>query len=96
MALSSLPTAKSTIPRARDVLELLKPITWFPPMWAFMCGVVSSGVSIPDRWFFMISGMILAGPLVCGAVIEAVLASETILTPAQFPSNDRKASAVRG
>lgn len=25
-------------PALRDVLELLKPITWFPPMWAFMCG----------------------------------------------------------
>ena len=66
MALSSLPATKSAAPRARDVLELLKPITWFPPMWAFMCGVVSSGVSIPDRWLFMVSGMILAGPLVCG------------------------------
>ena len=29
------------------VLELLKPITWFPPMWALGCGIVSSGVS-PD------------------------------------------------
>jgi chlorophyll/bacteriochlorophyll a synthase len=53
-------------PRARDVLELLKPITWFPPMWAFMCGVVSSGVSISERWPFMVAGMLLAGPLVCG------------------------------
>jgi chlorophyll/bacteriochlorophyll a synthase len=35
-------------------------------MWAFMCGVVSSGVSIADRWPFMVSGMILAGPLICG------------------------------
>jgi chlorophyll/bacteriochlorophyll a synthase len=52
--------------RPRDVLELLKPITWFPPMWAFMCGVVSSGVSITERWPFMVAGMILAGPLVCG------------------------------
>ena len=25
------------------VLELLKPITWFPPMWAFICGAVSAG-----------------------------------------------------
>jgi chlorophyll/bacteriochlorophyll a synthase len=28
-------------------LEILKPITWFPPMWAFMCGVVSSGAPLP-------------------------------------------------
>ncbi len=61
-ALESIPR----VPRVRDVIELLKPVTWFPPMWAFMCGVVSSGVSISDRWAFMIAGMVLAGPLVCG------------------------------
>ena len=32
-------------PRPRRVLELLKPITWFAPMWAFGCGVVSSGAA---------------------------------------------------
>ena len=26
-------------PQLSAVLELLKPITWFPPMWAFACGV---------------------------------------------------------
>lgn len=54
------------IPRPRDVLELMKPVTWFPPMWAFMCGVVSSGVPLADRWGLLIAGMLLAGPLVCG------------------------------
>ncbi|MFZ4688942.1 MAG: chlorophyll synthase ChlG [Polymorphobacter sp.] len=53
-------------PRPRDVLELLKPVTWFPPMWAFMCGVVSSGVPLSERWGFLVAGMLLAGPLVCG------------------------------
>ena len=53
-------------PRPRDILELLKPVTWFPPMWAFMCGVVSSGVPLSERWGFLIAGMLLAGPLVCG------------------------------
>jgi chlorophyll synthase len=53
-------------PRPRDVLELLKPVTWFPPMWAFMCGVVSSGVPLAERWGFLVAGMLLAGPLVCG------------------------------
>lgn len=47
-------------------VELLKPITWFPPMWAFGCGVISSGQSIADRWPFAIAGVLLAGPLVCG------------------------------
>ncbi|WP_416907465.1 MAG: chlorophyll synthase ChlG [Polymorphobacter sp.] len=48
------------------MLTLLKPVTWFPPMWAFMCGVVSSGVPLADRLGFLIAGMMLAGPLVCG------------------------------
>ncbi|NCW97617.1 MAG: bacteriochlorophyll/chlorophyll a synthase, partial [Betaproteobacteria bacterium] len=26
----------------RAAFELLKPITWFAPMWAFGCGAVSS------------------------------------------------------
>ncbi len=54
------------LPAPRDVLELLKPITWFPPMWAFMCGVVSSGAPIAERWPFFIAGVLLTGPLVCG------------------------------
>lgn len=47
-------------------VELLKPITWFPPMWAFTCGIVSSGQSPLDRWPFLVAGVLLAGPLVCG------------------------------
>jgi chlorophyll synthase len=53
-------------PKLRDLVELLKPVTWFPPMWAFMCGVVSSGVPLAERWPFLLAGMLLAGPLVCG------------------------------
>ncbi|MFO1057967.1 MAG: chlorophyll synthase ChlG [Dongiaceae bacterium] len=47
-------------------LELLKPITWFAPMWAFACGVVSSGAAAGPRWPVIIAGCLLAGPLVCG------------------------------
>jgi chlorophyll synthase len=47
------------------VLEVLHPITWFPPMWAFACGVVSSGASIVDNWLLLVAGVILAGPLLC-------------------------------
>ena len=53
-------------PSARAALELLKPITWFPPMWAFGCGVVSSGVPASGRWALIAGGVALAGPLVCG------------------------------
>jgi len=49
------------------LLELLKPITWFPPMWAFGCGVVSSGVSPLDQPILVFLGILLAGPMVCGA-----------------------------
>ncbi|MEL6665062.1 MAG: chlorophyll synthase ChlG [Pseudomonadota bacterium] len=54
-------------PHWRDVLELFKPLTWFPPMWAFMCGVISTGKSDWGDWPFIAGGVILAGPLVCAA-----------------------------
>jgi chlorophyll synthase len=46
---------------------LLKPVTWFAAMWAFMCGVVSTGIPLLDRWPQLILGMILAGPMVCAS-----------------------------
>ena len=48
------------------MLELIKPITWFPPMWAYLCGIVSVGVSPFDAWPSVLLGVILAGPVVCG------------------------------
>jgi len=53
-------------PGAAAVLELLKPITWFAPMWAFACGVVSSGQAVGGRWALVLAGVALSGPLVCG------------------------------
>jgi chlorophyll/bacteriochlorophyll a synthase len=58
-------------PKPTAVLELLKPITWFAPMWAFGCGIVSSGVPPLSRWSFVLAGVMLAGPLVC-ATSQAV------------------------
>lgn len=55
-----------SLPVPGAVLELLKPITWFAPMWALACGVVSSGASVADRWPFLVGAILLAGPLVCG------------------------------
>lgn len=66
MSESSIALGYSRIPALRDVIELTKPVTWFPPMWAFMCGVVSSGVSIADNWIFLLAGIALTGPVVCG------------------------------
>ena len=54
-----------SLPPFRVVLELFKPITWFPPMWAFACGVVASGVPIASKWELALIGIVLAGPLVC-------------------------------
>jgi chlorophyll/bacteriochlorophyll a synthase len=56
----------SAIPAPRAVLELLKPVTWFAPMWAFGCGIVSSGVPIQGSWWTLVAGVALCGPLVCG------------------------------
>lgn len=53
-------------PTLRATIELLKPITWFAPMWAFGCGLVSVGVDGLDRWPYIVGGVLLAGPLVCG------------------------------
>ncbi len=35
-------------------------------MWAFSCGVVSSGAPILEQWLVIVAGVILAGPLMCG------------------------------
>ena len=53
-------------PHPRVVLELLKPITWFPPMWAYLCGVVSAGPLAAGQWPLVLLGIVLAGPVVCG------------------------------
>ncbi|MFO1147979.1 MAG: chlorophyll synthase ChlG [Alsobacter sp.] len=61
----------ASLPQPRAVLELLKPVTWFPPMWAFGCGVVSSGVPVTENWRIALTGVVLAGPLVC-AMSQAI------------------------
>jgi chlorophyll synthase len=57
---------RASVPTLAATIELLKPITWFPPMWAFMCGVVSSGAPLGERWAYIVAGVLLTGPLVCG------------------------------
>ena len=53
-------------PEPRALLRLIKPVTWFPPMWAFLCGAVSSGAAIADTPGLLALGILLAGPVVCG------------------------------
>ena len=64
-ATAQVPIHRVAVPSAKTVLELLKPITWFAPMWAFGCGVVSSGVAARGHWPVVVAGVLLAGPLVC-------------------------------
>ena len=54
------------LPDPRALLTLLKPVTWFPPIWAYLCGVVSSGVPVMSAPWLVLLGMVLAGPVVCG------------------------------
>lgn len=63
--------AARRVPEPGAVLELFKPVTWFPPMWAFLCGAVSSGATGTDRWPVVLLGVAVAGPLVC-ATSQAV------------------------
>jgi chlorophyll/bacteriochlorophyll a synthase len=64
---TTLQTTAAEVPSPRAVMELLKPVTWFPPMWAFGCGVVSSGVALGGRGWAIGLGLLLVGPLVCAS-----------------------------
>ncbi len=47
-------------------IELIKPITWFPPMWAFLCGAISTSAISINNLPLIGLGVFLAGPVVCG------------------------------
>jgi chlorophyll/bacteriochlorophyll a synthase len=52
----------------KAVLTLFKPVTWFPPMWAFTCGAVSAGVPLTsERLWTLALGIGLTGPMVCAS-----------------------------
>jgi len=55
------------LPQIAAIAELLKPITWFPPMWAFACGVVASGQAFEGNSHLILVGLVLTGPLVCAS-----------------------------
>jgi chlorophyll synthase len=70
-AIPSRGLAPRRLPQPAAVLELLKPITWFPPVWAFGCGIVASGAPLAETWPRALLGLVLAGPAVC-AMSQAV------------------------
>ncbi|MEI6738938.1 MAG: chlorophyll synthase ChlG [Gemmatimonadaceae bacterium] len=67
MSVSSAVQPSSARPDPLAVLTLLKPVTWFPPMWAFTCGAISAGVPLADRGAVLALGICITGPLVCAS-----------------------------
>jgi chlorophyll synthase len=63
----SLHSSPVRLPAPATVLELFKPVTWFPPMWAFGCGCVAAGAGSDLPWARIAVGTVVAGPLVCAA-----------------------------
>jgi len=55
------------LPEPRAILTLLKPITWFPPMWAFACGSITGSEKIVENLPIFFLGLLLTGPLVCAS-----------------------------
>ena len=47
------------LPQPGAVAQLLKPITWFPPMWAFACGVIASGQGLSGQTGLILLGLVL-------------------------------------
>jgi chlorophyll/bacteriochlorophyll a synthase len=62
------PSAPVAPPVLLRSITLMKPVTWFAPSWAFLCGSIASG---NNSWTLesigrTLLGMLLAGPIVCG------------------------------
>ena len=55
------------LPDPKAILTLLKPITWFPPMWAFAFGSITGSEKIADNLPIFLVGLALTGPLVCAS-----------------------------
>jgi chlorophyll synthase len=66
MSTAVLPSRRPIGPALAACGELLKPITWFAPMWAFGCGTVASGMPAHGHGWQIAAGVALCGPLVCG------------------------------
>ena len=67
-------------PALSAVAELLKPITWFPPMWAFACGAVSAGASPgAPNWGHLGLGVIILGIVSVSAWRAASIAAPSCL-----------------
>lgn len=68
-------TTSSMTPRAprssvllQRTIALMKPVTWFAPAWAFLCGALASGGLgwAPETLGRLVLGLLMAGPILCG------------------------------
>lgn len=67
-------TSNTTRPEDRPTvlarsIALMKPVTWFAPTWAFLCGVIASagaGWNLSTA-VTIVLGMVMAGPILCGS-----------------------------
>ena len=52
----------------RVYLSIMKPITWVPVIWSFLCGAVAANALTfdPVTLLKLVGGFLLAGPLLCG------------------------------
>lgn len=73
--ISTPPTAPSVpkpVSGVRGVMQrsirLMKPVTWFAPAWAFLCGAVASGQLGWSVWPIgrLLLGILMAGPILTG------------------------------
>lgn len=62
------PMPAENISRLVLILRFLKPVTWIPVMWSFLCGAVASGAFGWQETYGIkfILGMLLTGPLASG------------------------------
>ncbi|RFC64937.1 chlorophyll synthase ChlG [Fulvimarina endophytica] len=73
MSRTVAPLPRASRIKASALLAVLKPVTWFAPVWAFACGGISALGSMPAGTDPMavlrdvLLGLILAGPMLCGA-----------------------------
>lgn len=51
----------------RRSIILMKPVTWFAPAWAFLCGAIASGaLGWNDQLWRLVLGIVMAGPILVG------------------------------
>lgn len=82
-------------PAPSTVAELLKPTTWFAPMRAFACGVVSSGQPARGRWPVIAADVLLAGPPVCATSQATPAEGDRRMGLASLPVQTGSGTAAR-